>query len=276
LVGFLQHDPVTMERETAALTGKPGYEDIVLHYQAETAAYGGQFMKARELTRRAVASALRTDEKEVAANYQAAAALREALAGNLGLAKPQAQAALALSKGRDTQGIAALALALAGDTAQAAHLADDLDKRFPQDTLAQSDHLPTIRAAAALQNGGAAADAGQAVKLLAAAAPYELGALTQPLNFALYPVYVRGQAYLAAHQGGAAVAEFEKILGHPGVVLNQPIGALAHLQLGRAYALSGDAAKGKTAYQDFLALWKDADLDIPILKQAKAEYAKLM
>jgi serine/threonine protein kinase/tetratricopeptide (TPR) repeat protein len=274
-VGFLQHDAAAMERETAALTGKPGYEDIVLHYQAETAAYAGHLMKARELTRRAVASALRTDEKQVAANYQAAAALREALAGNLGLAKSQAQAALALSKGRDTEGIAALALALAGDTAQAMHLADDLEKRFPQDTLAQSNHLPTIRAAAALQNGGAAANAGQAIKVLAAAAPYELGALTQPLNFALYPVYVRGQAYLAAHEGSAAVTEFEKILGHPGVVLNEPISALAHLQIGRAYVLSGDTAKAKTAYQDFLALWKDADPEIPILKQAKSEYAKL-
>jgi eukaryotic-like serine/threonine-protein kinase len=275
LVEFLQHDAAAMERETAALTGKPGYEDIVLHYQAETAAYTGHFMNARDLTPRAVAAAQRADEKQIAADYQAEAALREALVGNLVLAKSQAQAALALSKGRDTQAIAALALALAGDTAQATHLAGDLDKRFPQDTITQSNYVPAIRAAATLRNGGTAANAGQAIKVLAAAAPYELGAPTQPLNFALYPVYVRGLAYLAAHQGSAAVTEFEKILGHPGVVLNEPIGALAHLQLGRAYAVSGDTAKAKTAYQDFLALWKDADPDIPILKEAKSEYAKL-
>jgi hypothetical protein len=264
-----------MEREVATVMGKPGYENIMLYFQAETAAYAGRFMKAREFTPRAVAAALRDDERQIAANYQAAAALREALAGNLILAKPQAQAALALSRSKDTETIVALTLALTGDSTQATRLAGDLEKRFPQDTIVQSDYLPTIRAAAALQNPDTAAGAAQAINVLAAAALYELGAPTQPLNFALYPVYVRGQAYLAAHEGSAAVTEFEKILGHPGVVLNEPISALAHLQIGRAYVLSGDTAKAKTAYQDFLALWKDADPDIPILKQAKSEYAKL-
>ncbi len=161
--------------------------------------------------------------------------------------------------------------ALAGDSAQAARLADDLGKRFPEDTIVQFDYLPMIHAAVALRSG----DAGKAVEALAAAAPYELGASNPVVTFALYPVYLRGEAYLAAKQGAAAGAEFQKILDHPGVVGNEPIGAMAHLGLGRAYALAGDSAKAKTAYQDFFALWKNADPDIPILKQAKAEYAKL-
>ena len=150
---------------------------------------------------------------------------------------------------------------------QASRPAADLAKRFPEDTIVQFNYLPTIRAATALQGGSAS----KAIEAVAPVAPYELGTVGQ----ALYPVYLRGGAYLAAHQGGAAAAEFQKILDHPGVVLNEPIGALAHLGLGRAYALSGDTAKAQAAYQDFLAFWKDADPDIPILKEAKTEYAKL-
>ena len=167
--------------------------------------------------------------------------------------------------------MSAIALSLAGEAAQARKLVDDLAKRFPEDTVVQFQFLPTIRAAAA-QQGGAA----QATEALSPAALYELGATATALNFALYPVYLRGEAYVAGHQGSAAGAEFQKILDHPGVVQNEPIGALAHLGLARAYALSGDAAKSKAAYQDFFALWKDADPDIPILKEAKAEYAKLL
>ena len=164
-------------------------------------------------------------------------------------------------------------MGLAGDATQAKRLADDLSKRFPEDTIVQFNYLPTIHAAAALQGH----NAGKATEALGAAAPYELGApsLFPQFNFSLLPVYVRGEAYLAAHQGRAAAAEFQKIIDHPGIVLNQLIGALAHLQLGRAYAMQGDTAKARTAYQDFLTLWKDADPDIPILIQAKAEYAKL-
>jgi tetratricopeptide (TPR) repeat protein len=147
----------------------------------------------------------------------------------------------------------------------------DLGKRFPEDTIVQTQYFPMIHAAIALQSG----DAGKAAQALSAAAPYELGQYTSPMAFQLYPVYLRGAAYLAARQGASAVAEFQKILDHPGVVVNEPIGALSHLGLGRAYALAGDTAKAKTAYQDFLALWKNADPDIPILQQAKAEYAKL-
>jgi hypothetical protein len=167
--------------------------------------------------------------------------------------------------------MSAIALALAGESAAALRVADDLDKRLPEDTIVQFDYLPMIRASVALHNG----DANRAIAALAPSAPYELGAASQNLTFLLYPVYLRGEADLAAKQGPAAAAEFQKIIDHPGVVLNEPIGALTHLGLGRAYALAGDPAKAKVAYQDFFALWKDADSDIPLLRQAKAEYGKL-
>jgi len=270
-VDFLQHDAAGMEREAAGVMGKPGFEDVMLYGESDTAAYAGQFAKARELTRRAYESAQRADEKETAAGYEAGAAVRDALVGNMSQAKQQAQAALALSTGRDVEAISAIALGLAGDAAQATRLAADLVKRFPEDTIVQSNYLPTIRAATALQGGSAS----KAIEALVPVAPYELGSPAQTLTFALYPVYLRGEAYLAAHQGSAALAEFQKILEHPGVVGNEPIGALAHLGLARAYALSGENVKSRTAYQDFLKLWKDADPDIPILIAAKAEYAKL-
>jgi tetratricopeptide (TPR) repeat protein len=266
-IDFLQHDAAGMERESAAMMGKPGFEDVMLDTESDTAAYAGKFAKARELTRRASESAQRADEKEAAAGDVAEAAWREALVGNMNLAKQQAQAALALSTGRDVEAISAFAFALAGDAAQASRLAAELAKRFPEDTIVQSNYLPTIRAAAALQGGSAS----KAIEALAPVAPYELGSVGQ----ALYPVYLRGEVDLAGHQGSAAAAEFQKILDHSGVIQNGTIGALAHLGLGRAYALSGDTAKAQAAYQDFLALWKDADPDIPILVAAKSEYAKL-
>jgi eukaryotic-like serine/threonine-protein kinase len=270
-IDFLQHDAAGMEREAAGLMGKPGFEDSMLGSESDTAAYGGQFSKARELTRRASDSAQRADEKETAAGYEAEAAVREALVGNMSQAKQQAQAALALSTGRDVEALSTIALGLAGDSAQATRLAADLAKRFPEDTVVQFDYLPMIHASAALQSGSAT----KAIEALVPAAPYELGSLAQTLSFALYPVYLRGEAYLGGHQGSAAAAEFQKILDHPGAVLNEPIGALGRLGLARAYALQRDSAKAKTAYQDFLTLWKDGDPDIPILKEAKAEYAKL-
>ncbi len=270
-IDFLQHDVAGMEREAAELKAKKGWENEMFDLQSDTAAYGGQFAKARELSRRAVDSAQRGDEKEAAAGYNAEAAAWEALVGNLAFAKQQAQAALALLNGRDVEGISAIALALSGDSGQASRLASDLTKRFPEDTSVQSQYLPTIHAAIALRSG----DTDKAVQALAATAPYELGQGTNIFAFALYGVYLRGEVYLTAKQGAPAEAEFQKIIGHPGMVLNEPIGALAHLGLGRAYALAGDSAKAKTAYQDFFALWKNADPDIPILKQAKAEYAKL-
>ena len=263
---FLQHDAAGMEREAAALMGKPGFEDAMLATESQTAAYAGQFNKMRELARRAVESATRADEKETAAVYQATTAFYEAMAGNAALAKQQAQAGLALSNGRDVEAYSAIALALAGDSAQATRLADDLTKRFPEDTMVQSGFLPMIHGTNALESGNGA----KAVESLAAAAPYELST-----HFPGYPAYFRGQGYLKLGQGNAAAAEFQKIVDHPGVVQNDAVGAFAHLGLARAYALSGDKQKARTAYQDFFGLWKDADPDIPILKEAKAEYAKL-
>jgi serine/threonine protein kinase/Flp pilus assembly protein TadD len=267
-IDFLQHDAAGMEREAAGLMGKPGFDDLMLDIESDTAAYGGQFAKARELTRRASDSAQRADKKEAAAGYEAEAAVREALVGNMSQAKQQAQAALALSTGENVEEGSAIALGLAGDAPQATRLAADVAKRLPEDTIVQFDYLPTIHAVAALTGSSA----NKALEALAPAAPYELG-MNSLVN--LYPVYLRGEVYLAAHQGSAAAAEFQKILDHACVVQNEPIGALAHLGLARAYALSGDNVKAKSAYQDFLGLWKDADPDIPILKQAKAEYAKL-
>jgi serine/threonine protein kinase/tetratricopeptide (TPR) repeat protein len=267
-VDFLQHDPAGMEREAAALAGKPGVDDLMLDTESDTATYGGQFAKGRELTRRASDSAQRADQKETAAAYEAEGAAREALVGNMGPAKQQAQGALALSDGRNVEAISAIALGLAGEGPQATRLAADLAKRFPEDTIVQFEYLPMIHAATALQSGSAT----KALEALAPAAPYELGSIG---GVTLYPVYLRGQAYLAAHQGSAAAAEFQKIVDHPGVHPTFAEHALAKLGLGRAHVMTGDAAKARAGYQDFLALWKDADPDIPILKQAKAEYAKL-
>jgi tetratricopeptide (TPR) repeat protein len=271
-IAFVQNDAAEMARQVAWMEGKPGVEDVVLYYEAETAAYSGQLRKARELSRRAVASAERGEQKETAASYDAGAAMREALFGNAAEARHRVAAALELSTGRDVQYGAALTLALAGDSVRALALADDLGKRFPEDTIAHFNYMPTVRAQVAVsRNEGAGA-----IEILRATAPYELGTpSSSAFSPAMYPTYVRGEAYLAAHQGGEAAAEFQKILDHRGIVLNQPIGALAHLGLARAFVLQGDAAKSRAAYQDFLTLWKDADPDIPILIAAKAEYAKL-
>jgi tetratricopeptide (TPR) repeat protein len=241
-------------------------EDALLGLEADTAAYSGRLGRARDLSRQAVVSAKRAEEPEVAAEREANAALREALFGNPAETRERAADALGLSNSWSVQSLAALALAFAGDDVRARTLADDLANRFPDHTIVQSYYLPTVRAQLALSHH----DPSKAIEVLQAAVPYELSG-----SGALYPVYVRGEAYLAAHKGSEAVAEFQKILDHRGIVLNAPIGAFARLGLGRAYALSGDKSKARTAHQDFLTLWKDADPDIPILKQAQVEYAKL-
>ena len=177
------------------------------------------------------------------------------------------------SAGRDVQFGSALALGFVGDNGRVQAVIDDLAKRFPEDTLVQSNYLPTLRAKLALSRG----DTSQAIEILGAAAPYELGLSSSSFSVwtSLYPAFVRGEAYLAAHQGSEAAAEFQKILDHSGIVMIEPIGALAHLGLARAYVLQGDTVKARAAYQDFLALWKDADPDIPVLIAAKSEFAKL-
>jgi eukaryotic-like serine/threonine-protein kinase len=274
MLGFLQNDAAEMKQQVAVNAGKPGVEDGFLAYEANTAAYYGQLRDAREFSRRAEDSAELSGEKEASATYSATSSLREALFGNTDDARQRAALAIGRSAGRDVQYGAALALAYAGDDRNLQVLTDDLGKRFPQDTIVQFNYLPTLRARVAVSNGNTS----EALNGLRTAAPYELG---QPIYggdygwTALYPVYVRGEAYLASHQGSEAATEFQKILDHPGIVLNEPIGALAHLQIGRAYAMQRDTAKAKAAYQHFLTLWKDADPDVPILIAAKSEYAKL-
>ena len=263
-LAFLQNDAAGMKQQVDWVAGKQPEEEWMLDTESSTAAYSGRLRKARELCRRAEAWAERTGTKESLAGYETGAAGREVLFGNTAEARQRAGAALALSTARDVECGTAGGLALAGDAVRAQALADDLAKRFPENTLLRFSCLPMIHALIALARD----DPSKAIELLQAAAPYELGA-------GLYPAYFRGEAYLAAHQGTEAAAEFQKILDHRGIVLNSPIGALAHLQIGRAYAMTGDTTKAKAAYQDFLTLWKDADHDIPILKEAKAEYAKL-
>jgi len=270
---FYRDDNDEMAREVASTAGKPGEEDLLLALEADTAAFFGHPKQAGELSRQAADSAERAGEKETAATYWAVSALREALFGDAEEARQRAAIAKRHSSGRDLDYAVALASEFAGDARGARAITDDLAKRFPEDTILQCNYLPTLRAKLALLHS----EPQQALDLLAAAAPYELG--LPAFSFYnwpnLYPVYVRGEAYLAAHQGSAAAAEFQKILDHRGIVLNEPIGALARLQLARAYGLQGDTAKARAGYQDFLKLWKDADPDIPILKEAKAEYAKL-
>jgi eukaryotic-like serine/threonine-protein kinase len=270
-VDFLQHDAAGMERQVADATGKPGVEDQILFLESETAAYNGEFAKSRELAHRAADTAERTNEKETAAEYLGHSAVREALVGNMDAAKQDAKAAMSRSDSRQGNAFSAIALALAGDSAQAARLSDDLRKKFPADTIVQSDYLPMIRAAAALRSG----DAPRAIEALAAAEPYELGQTNTSFTFASYPVYLRAEAYLAAKEGAAAQAEFQKILDHYGVIGNQPIGALAHLGLARSYTLQGNVLKARAAYSDFLSLWKNADPDLTLLKEMKVEFAQL-
>jgi eukaryotic-like serine/threonine-protein kinase len=272
-LAFLKNDSAAMAQHLAWAAGKPGIEDTLLAMHADSIAYAGQIRKAEEFTRQAVASATHADEKETAALYEAEAGVRRALVGDTNLAKQHAAAALAMTDGRDVRFLAAITLAFAGDNSKVQLLANDFTKRFPEDTVVKFTYLPALRAQQALLRQ----DSAKAIAELQPVAPYELG---QPNNgttisMALYPVYVRAEAFRMAKQGKEAAAEYQKILDHRGVVLNGPLGALAHLGLGRAHAFSGETAKAKIAYQDFLALWKDADPDIPILKQAQSEYASL-
>jgi serine/threonine protein kinase/tetratricopeptide (TPR) repeat protein len=267
-LAFLQNNPGAMQEQVAWATGRPGSESDFLYLQSSTEAYYGRSQKAREFTRRSVESAMRNDAKEVAAGYEAHAAVREAEFGDGAEARREAAAALALfPAGLYVRTSSGLALAQIGDDRQAQKIVDRLNDDFSKNTLVQRYWIPSIRTTIEVARGNAA----KAIDLLQPASPYELSS-----DGYLLPVFVHGQAYLLARNGTAAVAEFQKLLDHPGIVLNSPLGALAHLEIGRAYAMAGDATKAKIAYQDFLTLWKDADPDIPILKEAKAEYAKLL
>jgi tetratricopeptide (TPR) repeat protein len=281
-LAFLGADSAAMAEQQQWFEGKPE-ENFGLALASDTESYGGHLGKARELSKRAVNSAVRADNKEEGAVWQAIAAQREAAYGNTTEARQLAAEALKLvptSQGVESE--AALAFAMAGDTARAESLAQDLGKRFPLDTQMQSLWLPAIQAQLALDKKNPAS----ALNTLQAASPIELGQIAFVSNIScLYPTYVRGEAYLAAGQGTAAAAEFQKILDHSGIVWNCWTGALAHLGVARANALQSRTSQGAdadaarvralAAYKDFLTLWKDADPDIPVLKEAKAEYAKL-
>jgi len=251
--------------------GRPGAEDLLLSFQSDTEAYYGRLTKARDFSRRAVDSAVRADSKGTAALWQVNAALREAEFGNAAAARQGVAAALALAPGRDGKLLSALTLARVGDSARAKAIVAELEKSYPSRTVLKVYWLPTLKAAIEL-NGG---NSGRALVFLEAAAPYETGQPPPMQLGTLYPAYVRGQTYLLAHRGGEAAAEFQKLVDHRGLLVDFCVGALAHLGLARAYALGGDTAKAKPAYQELFALWEDADPDIPILKEARAEYAKL-
>ena len=270
LVDFLENDAAGMAEHLAR---EPDYRQFSL--EATTAAYAGRLSDSRALSQRAIKSVPRGPSTEVGALDKAEFALWEALFGDSIAARESAMGASKMTTAADwdVQGITALSLALAGETAQSRKLATDLNQRFPENTFVQFSYLPAIRAALALHQGNPQ----EAIESLRTASPYELG---EPGNGSgngtpMMPVYVRGQAYLAAHQGAQAATEFQRILDNRGLVACNAVGALAHLEVGRAYALSGDTARARTAYRDFLTLWKDADPDIPIYKQAQAEYAKL-
>jgi len=273
-LAFFKGDQGGMEHEIARARGQQGVEDWMWHNQALVLARSGQMQQARTMWERAIALAQQAGHLERAAIYKSAEAVCEAHFGNAAEAKRHAAAALDLAKGRDVEYSAAFALALSGDISGSQTLAEDMAKRFPEDTPVQFEYLPTLRALSALTHRAPL----DAVEHLERARPYDL-ALPGTAFFAkfggLYPAYIRGESYLAAGRGQEAAVEFQKVLNHRGIVFADPIGALAHLQLGRAYVASGDTAKAKNAYQDFLTLWKDADEDLPVLKQARAEYARL-
>ena len=273
LIAFWKGDDAEMGRDAAKAQGKTGVEDLISNSEALRLGYAGHLAEARRTSERSSDLAQREGHRGMAALYEAQAALREGLFGNGPAAKHSAATALGLSKNRDVEYGAAFALALAGDYSRSRALAIDLANRFPDDTMVRFSYVPTLRAILALKHS----EPSRAIKLLQTALPHEFGIAPGILydsgNF--YAVYIRAQAYLATRQRHEAAAEFQKILDHRGIVLNDPIGALAHLQLGRAYAEEGNAAKAKAAYEDFLTLWKNADPDVPILRQAKMERAKL-
>jgi serine/threonine protein kinase/predicted Zn-dependent protease len=268
LVAFAGEDARGIDQQANWFAATPGMQEYLLGLEAGRAAYAGHLKRAQSLSRQLLALVAKTADS--AAIYETEIALREALFGNAAEARRRAATAVRLSNGRDVEYAAALAMAFAGDAVPARVLAQDLAKRFPEDTIVQSVFLPTIF-------GQLSVKPSDAIEILRAASPYDLADVAPaavPLD--MYPVYVRGQAYLAGHQGTEAAAEFEKIITHRSLVVTAPIGALAHLGLARARALQGgDRSKTRSAYQDFLTLWKDADAEVPVLKQAKAEYRRL-
>jgi tetratricopeptide (TPR) repeat protein len=265
-VASAEGDSAVMQREFQWGASRPAGENFVLQLAAMQAAQHGQLTKARELLAQVVIVSQRGNLKESSAGTAAFEALLESEMGNLDRAKQKSAESLALSRTRTNLPNVAVALALAGDHRQCQKVIDELNRRYPVDTLIQAVYIPSAEAISASNQ----ALVGKAIDILRPASRYELG-----LEFDFLPIYARGLIYLRARQSKQAIAEFQKIIDHRNVSANAPEHSLAHLQLARAYALQGDTAKARTAYQDFLALWKDADPDIPILKEAKAEYEKL-
>jgi len=282
ILAFLQNDTKAMAEQITWTTGKKGIEDVLLGFDSEVLAFHGQLRKSREQSRRAVVSANEADETETAAGYLANAALREALFGNREEARKLVLEAIRRSDSRDLQYAKALVLALVGDTAKSQSLAENLAKSFPEDTTVRFNYLPTLHAQLALNRG----DTAGAVERLQVTSSHELMIPNGPtIGLLMLPVFVRGKAYLKAHQPGEAAVEFQKILDRQGLLVFFPIRAVANLYLARAYALQSNSlagpeadaarAKARAAYEAFLTLWKDADPNIPILNEAKVEYAKL-
>ena len=277
VIAFLKDDKTGMDREAAQSREKPGVDDWMSNAEGFVAAYSGHLEEARKMSRQAADLARKADRRETEALYETDAAVREALFGNRSTARQRARDALELSAGRDVEYGAAFALALSGESSRSQTLTDDLSRRFPEDTIVRFTYLPTLRALLALNRHQPA----NAVELLQTAIPYEGGVSIEGGSEYLlgegtfYSVYARGVAYLAARRGQEAAAEFQKILDHRGIVISDPVGPLAQMQLGRAHALAGDKDNAGTAYTDFLTLWEDADPDIPILKEVQREYASL-
>ena len=274
-IAFLKGDRGELEKVAATVRAKPGVEDVIAAKDGFALAYGGHLRQARAKSSHAVELAQQAVQTETSALWQAGAAVKEAFFGNNREAKQLAAATLALSKDREALYGAAFSLAMAGDSAAAEKLANDLEKRYGEDTSVRFNYVPTLRALLALNQGSAT----KAVEALQIALPYELGRPRSSIHGFygwLYPIYVRGLAYLKAGQGAEAAAEFQKIIRHPGMAGAEPIGPLARLHLARAFAMAGDKAKAKAAYQQFFDLWKDADSDIPVLVKAKSESVGLL
>ena len=268
---FLEKDPATMELEAAKVKAMAGAADQILYQEADTAASAGRMREAERLTDKAVEFSRKSGADETAADYDAIEATHAALVGDAVRAKDYVKRALALSKGRYVSGFCAIALALAGESGEATRLSNQLAKEYPRDTVLKMQVLPMVQAGMALTHGTPQ----KAIEALAVGTAYEWGQPQQTVNFTLAPIYLRGEAYLALKSGDAAAVEFQKIIDHPALTLNGPIGSLAHLQIARAHALQGNKAKAREEYQKFLALWNGADSNSALLQEAKAEYAKL-
>ena len=273
-LAYLKGDAAGMRNEVESAKAHPEAQDWISDRQAFAEASAGRLKDAINLSRQAVALALQGGRRERSALFETRLALWEAFFGISTEAKRTAVAALALARNREGNYGAALALALSGDSTQAEKLANDLEKSYPEDTSVRFSYLPVIRAVVALQHG----DTLKAIDALRTSVPYEMGSprSSQTAFFgALYPIFFRGEAFLAAHRGAEASTEFQKILGHRGIMIGDPVFVLAHLGMARSYALSGETAKARAQYQEFLSFWGGADPDIPVLKRAKAEIGNL-